>query len=25
VRIADSYPPDDWGGWLARLRLEMRR
>jgi predicted alpha-1,2-mannosidase len=25
VRIADSYPPDGWGGWLARLRLEMQR
>jgi hypothetical protein len=25
VRIADAYPPDGWGGWLARLRLEMVR
>jgi hypothetical protein len=25
VRISDDYPPDGWGGWLARLRLEMQR
>jgi predicted alpha-1,2-mannosidase len=25
VRISDSYPPDGWGGWLAKLRLEMQR
>jgi predicted alpha-1,2-mannosidase len=25
VRIADAYPPDGWGGWLARLRLELMR
>ena len=23
VRIADSFPDDGWGGWLARLRLEL--
>jgi hypothetical protein len=23
VRIADSFPEDGWGGWLARLRLEL--
>jgi hypothetical protein len=25
VRIADSHTEDGWGGWLARLRLDMRR
>ncbi len=25
VRIADSHTEDGWGGWLARLRLEMQR
>jgi predicted alpha-1,2-mannosidase len=25
VRIADAYPPDGWGGWLARLRLELMK
>jgi hypothetical protein len=25
VRIADAHPPDGWGGWLARLRLELLR
>jgi len=25
VRISDNYPPDGWGGWLARLRLEMQK
>jgi NPCBM-associated, NEW3 domain of alpha-galactosidase len=25
VRLADSQPADGWGGWLARLRLEMQR
>jgi predicted alpha-1,2-mannosidase len=24
VRIADSFPDDGWGGWLARLRLELQ-
>jgi hypothetical protein len=24
VRIADSFPEDGWGGWLARLRLELQ-
>jgi hypothetical protein len=23
LRIADSFPDDGWGGWLARLRLEL--
>jgi hypothetical protein len=23
VRIADSFPSDGWGGWLARLKLEL--
>ena len=23
-RIADSFPEDGWGGWLARLRLERQ-
>jgi predicted alpha-1,2-mannosidase len=25
IRLADSQPADGWGGWLARLRLEMQR
>jgi hypothetical protein len=25
VRLADSQPADGWGGWLARVRLEMQR
>jgi NPCBM-associated, NEW3 domain of alpha-galactosidase len=25
VRISDKWPQDGWGGWLARLRLEMQR
>jgi hypothetical protein len=25
LRIADSFPDDGWGGWLARLRLEQVR
>ena len=25
VRIADAYTTDGWGGWLARLSLEMQR
>jgi len=25
VRISDKYPLDGWGGWLARLRLEMQK
>jgi predicted alpha-1,2-mannosidase len=25
LRVADSHPPDGWGGWLARLRLQMER
>jgi predicted alpha-1,2-mannosidase len=24
LRIADSFPDDGWGGWLARLRLEQQ-
>jgi hypothetical protein len=24
LRIADSFPEDGWGGWLARLRLELQ-
>jgi hypothetical protein len=24
LRIADSFPADGWGGWLARLRLELQ-
>ena len=24
IRIADSFPEDGWGGWLARLRLEQQ-
>jgi predicted alpha-1,2-mannosidase len=24
LRIADSFPDDGWGGWLARLRLELQ-
>ena len=24
MRIADSFPEDGWGGWLARLRLELQ-
>jgi hypothetical protein len=25
VRIADAYTTDGWGGWLARLRLEIQK
>jgi hypothetical protein len=25
LRVADSHPPEGWGGWLARLRLQMER
>jgi hypothetical protein len=25
LRVADSHRPDGWGGWLARLRLQMER
>jgi len=25
VRLADSFPSDGWGGWLARTRVEMVR
>jgi hypothetical protein len=25
LRVADSHPPDGWGGWLARVRLQMER
>jgi predicted alpha-1,2-mannosidase len=25
LRIADSFPDDGWGGWLARLRLELQK
>jgi predicted alpha-1,2-mannosidase len=25
LRIADSFPEDGWGGWLAHLRLELQR
>jgi hypothetical protein len=25
VRIEDSQKDDGWGGWLARLRLELQR
>ena len=25
LRIADSFPDDGWGGWLAHLRLELQR
>ena len=24
LRIADSFPDDGWGGWLAHLRLELQ-
>ncbi|HEX2411181.1 MAG TPA: GH92 family glycosyl hydrolase [Solirubrobacteraceae bacterium] len=24
LRIGDSFPADGWGGWLARLRLELQ-
>jgi predicted alpha-1,2-mannosidase len=24
VRVADSHPQDGWGGWLARVRLELQ-
>jgi hypothetical protein len=23
LRIADSFPEDGWGGWLAHLQLEL--
>jgi hypothetical protein len=25
LRIGDSQPPDGWGSWLARVRLDLRR
>jgi hypothetical protein len=25
VRISDAYPADGWGGWLARVRLELQK
>jgi hypothetical protein len=25
VRLADSQPDTGWGGWLARVRLELQR
>jgi len=25
VRLGDSQPDDGWGGWLARVRLDLER
>jgi hypothetical protein len=25
LRVADSFPADGWGGWLARTRLVLQR